>query len=176
MLNNTKEQGVEYPSIIFNLLNQGVTETFVKNSENQEVKDGMDIAVCVIDKENNQIEYAGAFNPLLLIRNNEIVTVRGNRFAIGMAGKYSHNKFEKHIIPIKEGDVVYIFSDGYADQFGGAFGKKFKYSRFRQLLLTIHGLPMKKQKAFLNENIISWKGELEQVDYILVIGIRITKV
>lgn len=173
--NITKDQGIEDPARILNLLNQGVTETFVKNIDNPEVKDGMDIAVCVIDKENYQIEYAGAFNPLLLIRNNEIVTIRGNRFAIGMAGKYSHSKFEKHIVPIKEGDVIYIFSDGYADQFGGAFGKKFKYSRFRQLLLTIHGLPMKKQKAFLNENILSWRGELEQVDDVLVIGFRITK-
>ncbi|OFY73382.1 MAG: hypothetical protein A2265_03745 [Bacteroidetes bacterium RIFOXYA12_FULL_33_9] len=173
--NITKEQGVEEPAQILNLLNEGVTETFVKNADNQQVKDGMDIALCVYDKENSVVEFAGALNPFFLIRDNDIISIRGNRFSVGMVDKGVQHKFEKHVIPVKEGDVIYIFSDGYADQFGGPFGKKFKYSRFRQLLLTVHSLPMRKQKAFLDENIISWMGELEQVDDILVIGFRINK-
>jgi serine phosphatase RsbU (regulator of sigma subunit) len=82
--------------------------------------------------------------------------------------------FESHSMPYQENDLLYIFTDGYPDQFGGPLGKKFKYRRFRHLLLTIHGMPMKKQRDFLEENIENWRGELEQVDDVLVIGIKIT--
>lgn len=174
--NITKEQGIEDPAQILNLLNEGITETFSKNVADKTVKDGMDVALCVIDRDNFILEYSGAINPLYLVRNNQIITVRGNRFSIGMADENSvSEKFESHTVPLKENDVVYIFSDGFADQFGGPFGKKYKFSRFRQLLLTIHSLPMKKQKAFIDENLNNWKGDLEQVDDILVIGIKISK-
>ena len=171
--NITKEQGVENPSQILNLLNLGISETFSKHANESSVKDGMDVSLLVIDRNNKLLEYAGAFNPLYIARDNKIIEVKGNRFAVGKLEGNEDNKFDNHVIPYKDKDMVYIFSDGYADQFGGPLGKKFKFRRFRHLLLTINSLPLLKQKAFLEENFDSWKGQLEQVDDILVIGIRL---
>ncbi len=172
--NITKEQGVEDPAQILNQLNIGVSETFSKNVNEQEVKDGMDVSLCIIDKNQRQIEYAGAMNPLYIVRNNKIIQIKGNRFAIGTVYLGTdEQKFENHIFSYKDDDMIYLFSDGYTDQFGGPIGKKFKFRRYRHLLLTINKLSMGKQKKFLDENIENWKGELEQVDDILVIGIRL---
>jgi serine phosphatase RsbU (regulator of sigma subunit) len=171
--NITKEQGVENPSQILNLLNLGISETFSKHATEGAVKDGMDVSLLVIDRNNKLLEYAGAFNPLYIARENKIIEVKGNRFAVGKVEGNEDNKFDNHVIPYRDNDMVYIFSDGYADQFGGPLGKKFKFRRFRHLLLTINSLPLIKQKSFLEENFDSWKGQLEQVDDILVIGIRL---
>lgn len=173
--NITVDQGVDDPAEILNRLNIGVSETFSKNTEDDTVKDGMDIALLVIDKNEKMIEFSGAFNPLFLVRNNDIIEIRSNRFSVGMVSDEDESRiFESHSMPYQENDVLYIFTDGYPDQFGGPLGKKFKYRRFRHLLLTIHGMPMKKQRDFLDENIENWRGELEQVDDVLVIGIKIT--
>lgn len=171
--NITKEQGIENPAQILNQLNVGVSETFSKRVDDHKVRDGMDIALCVIDQDKNILEYAGAFNPLYLARDNNIVEIKGNRFSVGRVENVEEQQFENHIVKLIKKDVVYLFTDGYPDQFGGPLGKKFKYRRLRHLLLTIHNLPIQKQKAFLDENIENWKGELEQVDDILIIGIRV---
>ncbi|MFH2094400.1 MAG: two-component regulator propeller domain-containing protein [Bacteroidota bacterium] len=172
--NIIKEQGIENPAQILNQLNSGVSETFSKNIDDQEVKDGMDVSLCVIDQNQKHIEYAGAMNPLYIIRENKIIEVKGNRFSVGTSGfSMEDQRFENHIVPYKTNDMVYIFSDGYADQFGGPLGKKFKFRRFRHLLLTIHNLPVHKQKSFLDENVENWRGELEQVDDLLVIGMKL---
>ncbi len=171
--NITKEQGVENPAQILNLLNLGINETFSKNANESYIKDGMDVSLLVIDRNLKTLEYAGAFNPLYIARNNKIIDVKGNRFAVGKIEGNESLKFDNHIVPYNDNDIVYIFSDGYADQFGGPLGKKFKFRRFRHLLLTISSLPVIKQKAFLEENFNSWKGQLEQVDDILVIGIKL---
>ena len=171
--NITKERGVENPAQILNLLNLGISETFSRHTNETALKDGMDVSLLVIDRNNKVLEYSGAFNPLYIARDNKIIEVKGNRFAVGKMEGNEDNKFDNHIIPYKDNDMVYIFSDGYADQFGGPLGKKFKFRRFRHLLLTINSLPLTKQKSFLEENFDSWKGQLEQVDDILVIGIRL---
>jgi ligand-binding sensor domain-containing protein/serine phosphatase RsbU (regulator of sigma subunit) len=171
--NITKERGVENPAQILNLLNLGISETFSKHANESALKDGMDVSLLVIDRNNKVLEYSGAFNPLYIARENKVIEVKGNRFAVGKMEGNEDNKFDNHIIPYRDNDMIYIFSDGYADQFGGPLGKKFKFRRFRHLLLTINGLPLIKQKAFLEENFDSWKGQLEQVDDILVIGIRL---
>ncbi|MBI5541696.1 MAG: SpoIIE family protein phosphatase [Bacteroidia bacterium] len=171
--NITKEQGVENPAQILNLLNLGISETFSKHANESAIKDGMDVSLLVIDRNNKVLEYAGAFNPLYIARENKIIEVKGNRFAVGKMEGNEDLKFDNHIVSYRENDMLYIFSDGYADQFGGPLGKKFKFRRFRHLLLTINGLPLLKQKAFLEENFESWKGQLEQVDDILVIGIKL---
>jgi len=169
----TKEQGVEDPAEILNLLDIGVSETFSKNLEEKSVKDGMDISLAVIDKNTKKIYFAGAFNPLLIIRNNKIIEIKGNRFSVGRT-ENEDQKFDKHTIDYKQGDMIYIFSDGYADQFGGPIGKKMKLRRFRHILLTISKMPLIKQREFLDQSFDNWKGELEQVDDILVIGVRLT--
>jgi serine phosphatase RsbU (regulator of sigma subunit) len=169
----TNIEGLSRPSDILNRLNEDFHVIF-KDTENVVLRDGMDVAFCSIDKKNMILEFAGAFNPLYLIRDNKITEIKGDRFAIGLdETNFKEQTFKNHIIPIQNGDIFYIFSDGFADQFGGPDGKKYKYRRFRHLLLTLHQLPMEKQHEILENNVIEWRGDQEQVDDILVMGIKI---
>lgn len=169
----TNIEGLTRPSDILNRLNDDFHEIF-KDVDNVVLRDGMDVAFCSIDKKDMILEFAGAFNPLYLIRDNKIMEVKGDRFAIGLdETNFREQTFKNHIIPIQKSDIVYIFSDGFADQFGGPDGKKYKYRRFRHLLLNLHQLPMEKQHEILENNVMEWRGEQEQVDDILVIGIKI---
>ncbi len=169
----TNIEGLTRPSDILNRLNDDFHEIF-KDVDNVVLRDGMDVAFCSIDKKDRILEFAGAFNPLYLIRDNKIMEVKGDRFAIGLdETNFREQTFKNHIIPIQKGDIIYVFSDGFADQFGGPDGKKYKYRRFRHLLLNLHQLPMEKQHEILENNVLEWRGEQEQVDDILVIGIKI---
>jgi serine phosphatase RsbU (regulator of sigma subunit) len=132
----------------------------------------MDIALCVIDKKKAEIEFAGAFRPLYFVRDNKIEEIRGDRFSVGLLEDGNHEQINKTVIKLKKDDIFYLFSDGYADQFGGPEGKKFKYRRFRHLLLTIHKLPLEQQLAYLDKSFEEWKGEQEQVDDVLIVGIK----
>ncbi len=171
--NITREQNIEDPADILNHLNLGVADTFSKQSSDYELKDGMDVALLVIDRVNKQLQYSGAFNPLYIVRNKEVIEIKGNRFSIGKMEGNENRKFDTHCLDYMENDMVYLFSDGFADQLGGPFGKKFKLRRFQHLLLSVHSLPLMKQKNFLDETFESWKGQLEQVDDILIIGIQL---
>jgi len=162
-----------HPADILNSLNKGVTDTLRQTRSEISVKDGMDIALLSVDFDNNLLEYAGAFNPLYHIRDKELHQLPPNKFPIGAFVGEELNKFTNHELKLKKDDVFYIFSDGYADQFGGPRNKKFMTKRFRDLLLEIHATPMKKQKETLTKTIHEWMGEEQQVDDILVIGIRI---
>ncbi len=169
----TNIEGLSRPSDILNRLNEDFHEIF-KDVDNVVLRDGMDVAFCSIDKKDMILEYAGAFNPLYLIRDNKIMEVKGDRFAIGLdETNFKDQTFKNHIIPIQKDDIIYIFSDGFSDQFGGPDGKKYKYRRFRHLLLNLHQLPMEKQHEILENNVMEWRGEQEQVDDILVIGIKV---
>ncbi len=181
MLRNIVEkQGVECPAEVMNRMNEEVLGVFKKNSISSlndsflyEVNDGMDMVFCVIDKKRKIMEFAGAYNPIYLIRDNEIFTFKGDRFSIG---HNSGRRFRKEGIKLLKDDIIYLFSDGYADQFGGPENKKFKYRRFRHLLLNIHKLPMSDQKAILHQKMEDWKNyqeiHQEQIDDILIVGIR----
>ncbi len=169
----TNIEGLSRPSDILNRLNEDFHVIF-KDVDNIVLRDGMDVAFCSIDKKNMILEFAGAFNPLYLIRDNKITEIKGDRFAIGLdETNFKDQTFKNHLIPIQQGDLIYIFSDGFADQFGGPDGKKYKYRRFRHLLLNLHRLPMEKQHEILENNVLEWRGQQEQVDDILVIGIKI---
>jgi len=169
----TNMEGLTRPSDILNRLNEDFHVIF-KDVDNVVLRDGMDVAFCSIDKKNMILEFAGAFNPLYLIRDNKITEIKGDRFAIGLdETNFKDQTFKNHLIPIQLGDIIYIFSDGFADQFGGPDGKKYKYRRFRHLLLNLHQLPMEKQHEILENNVMEWRGHQEQVDDILVIGIKI---
>jgi len=170
----TSIEGIKQPSQILTSLNKAFQKIF-HEQEIISFRDGMDLAFCSFDNKNMKLEYAGAFNPMYLIRDNNIYEYKGDRFSVGLErpDEYKTNGFKNHEIPLKDGDIIYIFSDGYADQFGGPEGKKYKYRRFRHLLLAIHQLPMAKQHEYLEKSILNWKGGLDQVDDILVIGIRI---
>ncbi|MDA3780069.1 MAG: response regulator, partial [Bacteroidales bacterium] len=138
-----------------------------------ESRDGMDIALCIIDKKNKIIEYAGANNPLYLIRNNELLVFKADRMPIGMHRK-AKSSFTNHIIDIKKDDRIYIFSDGYIDQFGGEEGRKFLAKNFKKLLLNIHKKTFSEQKQILINQFETWKGSRKQIDDILVIGFKIS--
>ncbi len=169
--NIVKVQGIEDAAEVLNYLNFGVAETF-RDAEDMRVNDGMDITLCIIDKVSRTVQYAGAYNPLYLIRDNKITEIKANRFSVGMATEKNDQRFDAHTFSYREKDVIYLFTDGYMDQFGGTDGKKFKFRRFRHLLLTIHNQPLSEQKDILDKSIEAWRGNREQVDDILIIGIR----
>jgi serine phosphatase RsbU (regulator of sigma subunit) len=135
-------------------------------------KDGMDIALCVIDKKKKSIQYSGAYNNLYLIRNSELIEYRADRMPIGIY-EHANNNFTRHDIATEEGDIIYMFSDGYADQFGGPDNKKYKYSTLKESLMKIHKLPLQKQKEKLEKEFLKWKGDNSQVDDVIIIGLKI---
>jgi serine phosphatase RsbU (regulator of sigma subunit) len=165
------EDKIEVPSQILAILNKGLEKTFSREKNiGTIIRDGMDIGLCVIDKKRKKLLYTGAFFPLYLIRDNSLTEVKGNKIIIGMNPDglpYTDNELD-----LKEDDILYIFSDGYVDQFGGTENKKFMYRRFRYLLLNIHKFPVGDQKAILDENIKNWMGRNTQVDDVMVIGFR----
>ncbi len=169
----TNVQGIKKPSEILNSLNDDFQDIF-RDAENISFKDGMDVAFCSINKNTKVLEFAGAFNPLYIIRENSIIEIKGDRNSVGLdLPELDKSRFENHSIQLQTGDIFYIFSDGFADQFGGPEGKKYKYRRFRHLLLALHQLPTIRQQEYLFKSIMEWKGELDQVDDILVIGVKV---
>ena len=161
------------PAKILDELSKGVRETLhQRNFEESTSKDGMDITLCSIDKKTNELEFSAAFNPLYLVRNGEIFEIKGNKFSVGIYLEKESRNFTNHKLKLQKGDVVYIFSDGYADQFGGPRGKKFMQNQFRNLLFDIHRKPMPEQKRILDSTIEHWRGNEDQVDDILVMGFR----
>ncbi|MEN8157044.1 MAG: SpoIIE family protein phosphatase [Bacteroidota bacterium] len=143
------------------------------NMEDLSLKDGIDLAFCAYDYKKHCLEYAGAFNPIYIIRNNEIIEIKGDRTIVGPDYGVERKAFTNRSFPLEKEDVVYMFSDGYADQFGGPEGKKYKYRRFKHLLMSIHKLPMEQQQRRIEESINEWMGvDHEQIDDQMVIGIR----
>ncbi len=160
------------PAKFLNKLNDEFTR-FLSDEQNYNLRDGMDVSPCIFEPKKMRVQFAGAINPLYIIRDNKIIDIRADRFSVSMyKEKEMQQQFKNNIIDLKQDDQIYMLSDGYADQFGGPEGKKYKYRRFRHLLLNIHRLPMEEQRQFLDESMDNWKGELEQVDDILIIGIK----
>jgi serine phosphatase RsbU (regulator of sigma subunit) len=168
-----KENRIHEPDEILNNLNNEVKSSFYKSDDDmQNIKDGMDIAFCSYIPEKNMLQFAGANKNLLLIRNNHIYEFKGNKKPVGIYPSLSHS-FEKTDIKTQEGDVMYLFTDGYQDQFGGEKDKKFKTRNLKQLLLKIHSYPMADQYSIIKDNFNNWKGEGYQTDDVCVIGIRL---
>ena len=161
------------PSIIMDKMNDGVAHTLHTNTTSgKQTKDGMDMTLCAINYKTLELQFSGAFNPLYIIRGEELIQYKADKFPVGMfIGE--KQKFTNHCIQLQKGDTIYIFSDGYADQFGGPKGKKFMAGNFRQLLSDVSKMPIEKQKTLLNQTIEEWRGNLEQVDDILIIGVKV---
>ncbi|MBC7125628.1 MAG: SpoIIE family protein phosphatase, partial [Bacteroidales bacterium] len=135
-------------------------------------KDGMDIAIYIIDEETQTLQFAGANNPLILIRNNELTHIKGDKMPIGIHLR-GELPFTNNVIQIQKGDVIYTFSDGYVDQFGGEDGRKFMIKHFKELLLEIHHKPMSEQRQILDETLKNWHGNTPRIDDVVVMGVRI---
>lgn len=169
-----KEFGLSKPSEILDRLTDIVIETF--ESDGTGIKDGMDISLCSIDRETRLVEFAGANNPLWISKGEaksaeSIIEIKGNKQPIGA---FEHRKpFTNHSIQLEKGDSIYMFTDGFADQFGGLKGKKFKYKPFRKLIAENSNLPMEQQRTHLDYSFEKWRGDFEQVDDICLIGIRL---
>jgi serine phosphatase RsbU (regulator of sigma subunit) len=169
MNRSVREFDLKEPGQILDKTRELVIEQFEKSEE--EVKDGMDIALCSL--KGRTLQYAGAHNPLWVIKNGteEVEEIKANKQPIG---KFEpQTPYQTHSLELQEGDTIYIFSDGYADQFGGEKGKKFKSTAMKKLLLSIQDQPMLSQRQLIDEAFEKWRGDLEQVDDVCVIGVRI---
>jgi serine phosphatase RsbU (regulator of sigma subunit) len=140
------------------------------------VTDGMDIALIAFNRKNYTLEFAGAYSPLYVVRNGEVTVYKGDRFPIGMTALDEKKNFTNQVIDIRPGDMLYMCSDGYADQFGSEEGKKYKSGNVKKLLAEIYDLPICVQKDRLEKEILDWKGIRPQVDDILFIGTKIPEI
>jgi serine phosphatase RsbU (regulator of sigma subunit) len=159
-------------SDILNELNMGVIQTLNENTGESSIKDGMDMTLCVFDFRKGKLDFAGANNPMIQVHDKKMIKHKGNRFPIGAFVDNQPQIFTSNEIDIPAGDMIYMFSDGYADQFGGPENKKFFTRRFEQLLADISVYPVEEQKEILKNTLYDWMGQNSQVDDILVIGIR----
>ena len=157
---------------ILDTLRDHLTKTLRQTGRDQEAKDGIDLTLCIIDRKKNLLQFAGAYNSLILVHKNDLQVYKGDKMPVGV---HFGEKipFTTITISIQKGDCIYMSSDGYADQFGGPDNKKFMSVNFRKLLFEISNLPLEEQKIRLNETIENWKGINEQVDDILVLGIKL---
>jgi serine phosphatase RsbU (regulator of sigma subunit) len=165
--------GARKPSDILDELNSGVTDTLRQSRGKTSIKDGMDIALCVYEPKKYKLQYASAYRPLIIIRGEEIFEFKGDKFPIGAFVDEELQHFENHEFDVQKGDMIYMFSDGYPDQFGGKDGGKFLIKKFRELLVSVREKSVEEQRVIIEETFHDWKGPLEQVDDILVIGVRI---
>ncbi len=165
------EKGIVQPSIILDQLHIAVIES-LRQTES-ESNDGMDVSVCSFNLKEYILEYAGANRPLWLIRNNELEIIKADKFPIGGTQILRTENYNNHSLELKSNDAIYISTDGYADQFGGENFKKIMTAKFKELLLSIHKLSMTEQNISLQNFFNNWKGANEQVDDVLVIGIKI---
>jgi serine phosphatase RsbU (regulator of sigma subunit) len=165
------EKGIAQPAEILTSLNTAVIETLKQNQN--ESTDGMDIALCSFNLAENELQYAGANRPIYLVRGNTLDIIKPDKLPIGGLQVASDRTFTNNTVKLQTGDTIYLFTDGFTDQFGGEKGKKLMAARFKEELLSIQHQGMQEQLAHLNAYFEGWKGDNEQVDDVLVIGIRV---
>jgi len=168
----TIEKKVTSPDLILNYAREEIISALNPEGMEVETKDGMDCVFCTYDPENMLLHFAGANNPMWIVRDNQLLEFKPDKMPVG---KYNdtHKPFSLQTINLQKGDIIYTFTDGFADQFGGTNGKKFKYKQLHDLLSTISMKPLLEQKTILENAFENWKGDLEQVDDVLVIGLKI---
>ena len=163
-------------SVILDLLNVRIREALHQGEEREmNTHEGMDISLCILELKTNILQFSGANNPLYFIRNNILTEIPADHIDIGSHTTETTEiqEFTNHELTCEDGDRIYLFTDGFADQFGGADRKKYKSHKFKELLLSIHNDPMDNQKFLLDREIETWRGNFQQIDDILVMGIKI---
>ena len=166
------EKNLIHPNDILDNMRKGIIASLNPEGSEEESKDGMDCVLCAYDFENMTLEFAAANNPLWLIRNGEMQEYKPDKMPVGMYHS-AVKPFSLQTISLQKGDIVYTFTDGFADQFGGEKGKKYKYKQLQEKLLQIKDLPLSDQKDILEKEFEKWRGNLEQVDDVLIIGLKI---
>jgi serine phosphatase RsbU (regulator of sigma subunit) len=169
IVNNTD---IKKPGEMLNKMRDGVVKTLHADTDEKSAKDGMDMTLCAINYKTLELQYAAAYNALYIVRGGDLMEYPANKFPIGkFVGE--HRDFDNQTVQLKKGDTVYCFSDGYADQFGGPKGKKFMVGNFRKLLTEVSKSEIQDQKYILDKSLTDWQGSHEQVDDILLIGVRV---
>ncbi len=167
------EKGFTDPADILNSVNAGLTVALHQSGKEAAVKDGMDITLISINKKTKEVVFAGAINSIYVISNNEIIEYDGNKFPVGAFIEEKPQSFTSQKLNTKKNDTVYLFTDGFADQFGGLKGKKLKYKLFKDILLEASSHKITEQKEKINKRFTEWKGNFEQIDDVCVIGIKV---
>lgn len=166
------ENKVTRPDLVLNAVRSEIIHALGAHDPEGENKDGMDAILCKLDVKGMSLEYAAANNPFYIVRNKALMTCKADKMPVGK-GHDDTQSFTYNQVALHAGDVIYTLTDGFADQFGGPRGKKFKYKALEELLLSIHHLPMDEQQKLLQKTLTDWKGLLEQVDDVLIIGVRV---
>jgi len=167
------ENGIMVPSEILQYLDVGVNERLRQTDNASGVNDGMELSLCNLNKKTRLLQYSGAYNPLYIVSDGEMRIIKGDKLEIGVNPDGVADDYTNHTFQLKEGDCIYLFSDGFADQFGGPKGKKFMYKQLREVLLSLNKRTMEEQKQILSSVFQNWKGSEEQVDDVLLIGVRV---
>lgn len=174
LLNQTAhDPNINTPAEALNFLNAELPKNLKSSEKGQSIKDGMDIAFCLVDLTTNILHFAGANNPCWIIRKFELIELAPTKQAITASDEYEKKRFTDQEFQLQKGDCIYVFTDGYADQFGGPKGKKFKYKTLANLLIQINTESMERQREILRTKFMEWKGDLEQVDDVCIIGVRV---
>ena len=176
-----KEQRVYNPAKILNLMNQGLFATLKSGIDDSTgIRDGIDISLCMIDTKTNKLQFAGANNPVYIVRKKELIELKGDRYHAGTLLDHSQSGFSLKKFDLKKGDDIYLFSDGYSDQFGGPEIKKYKYHRFKKTIVEMHDKSIPEQRETLEKALRAWRNPsgknndwTEQTDDICVVGLRI---
>jgi serine phosphatase RsbU (regulator of sigma subunit) len=172
LLNETViREKISDPHLILTRLREKIIEALGQKGIYFEVKDGMDGSIISYDLTNKTLIYSGAFNPMYLIRDNKIIELRADRMPLSYHDKMSD--FSSQEIITRPDDLIYLFTDGFRDQFGGKGGKKFRQSQFKELLIRYHKKPLEVQKQMLKDAYLNWKGNEDQVDDITVVGLKL---
>ena len=167
------ESKIIIPAKFLDKLNKGVSETLNQTSEDTRLRDGMDVALCTINFKTMELQYAGAYNPLFIVRGKELIEIKADNIAIGSYTEGQIQNYTNHTVPLQKGDTIYTLTDGFPDQFGGDKGKKFMSKKLKDLLIANVHLPIAQQKELLDTTFKNWVGNLEQVDDVTVIGIKV---
>jgi serine phosphatase RsbU (regulator of sigma subunit) len=157
---------------ILNLMREKVMKALNQKGNGSETKDSIDIGLCIIDCKTGKMQYSGANRPLIMVREGELTEIKADKMTIGIA-PLKESPFTNTNIDTLPGDSFYLFSDGFSDQFGEITNKKFKFTPFRRLIVSVQGLPMEKQKEHIESAFNEWKGNTQQIDDVLVFGFQL---